>query len=1062
MLPQCSSTYLGQTLLTAPCGTHPLFIRLVPRDLEKKAQSELEGYLGVAQRHLPLSRPLTTIYDNSANPPPPPLSECLFFSGGLKVCSMSQQNLIVIGNGMVGHQLVEYLVAGGAHKKWQIVVFCEEPRLAYNRMALSEYFNGKTAEDLSLVKGNFYEEFGIQTLIGQLATGIDTVNKTVTSSSGAVFAYDKCVIATGSYPFVPPVPGSKGAGCFIYRTIEDLDAIQSFAKTCKKGVVVGGGLLGLECAQAMLNMGLETHVVEFAPRLMAVQLDEAAGAMLGRHIKSMGVKVHCSKNTQQIVGNKDKVEKMVFADGGELETDMIIFSAGIRPRDQIARDSGITVGPRGGIEVDEFCLTSAKDVYSIGECALAGGRIYGLVAPGYTMARTVADHVLGKEAEPFTGADMSTKLKIVGCDVAVIGDSLGTSESDLESFTVSQTSKGAYKKVVTNAAMDRIVGGIFVGNIDEYSTVLQMMLNEMPVPAEPESLILPANSGSAKIGGVDMLPDSAKLCSCHNVSKGEIVCSIKDGCLDVEAVKKCTKAGTGCGGCVPQLTELLAVEKAKMGVETTNYLCEHLKMSRQELCHTIMVKGYTDFATVIKEHGTGMGCEICKPAVASILAQTWADHIQRPDLAVLQDTNDYALGNIQRDGSYSVVPRTPAGEIHPKQLEILGQVGQKYGLYTKITGGQRVDFFGAKLHQLPSIWDDLHTQGFESGHAYAKALRTVKSCVGSTWCRYGVQDAVGWAVAIEERYKGIRMPHKFKMAVSGCTRECAEAQSKDLGIIATKSGWNVYVCGNGGMKPRHADLIAEDLSDEMCQKICDRFIIFYCRTGDRLQRTARWLEQLEGGLDYLKQVIIEDSLGICGELEAQMQSVVDKFQCEWKTTCLNPEQRARFKTFVNLPDDQQDDEHLVYQHERNQIRLPVLEPANPYPLAEPSPKPEIVKNGGGTEWVDVCPVAFFPDQSGVCAKVDKVQIAVVKVNKDQIYALHNYDPFADAHVISRGIVGDKAGVLKIASPLYKHNFALETGKCLNNPDVVLAMYPVQVRADGMIQVKSTPTNQYSP
>jgi nitrite reductase (NADH) large subunit len=972
---------------------------------------------------------------------------------------MSKPNLCVVGNGMVGHTLLESLVAGGAHNTWNILVFCEEPRVAYNRMALSEYFKGRTAEDLSLVKDNMYEQYGIKVLIGELATAIDPVNKIITSSSGPTYPYDKLVLATGSFPFVPPVPGSKGPGCFVYRTIEDLQAIQEFAKRCTKGVVVGGGLLGLEAAQAMLNMGLETHVVEFAPRLMAVQLDEAAGSVLLRHVQKMGVHVHVKKNTTQVVCGGEKVEKMVFADGGELETEMIVFSAGIRPRDQVARCSGINVGPRGGVEINDYCQTNYPDVYAIGEVALHKGRIYGLVSPGNQMARVCADHILGKDGDAFEGADMSTKLKIVGCDVAVIGDSLGNTPN-CESFTISQTSKGIYKKVSTNSTLDKVVGGIFVGDATEYNTVLSIMLNDLPVPAEPESLILPQieGGGGAALGSVQNLPDKAKVCSCHNVSKGDLVCAIKDGALEMDDLKSCTKAGTGCGGCVPMVKELLDFTKASMGIETTNYVCEHFKMTRQELCHSIMVKQLPDFKSVITELGTGMGCEICKPAVASILAQTFGDNIHRVDLAVLQDTNDYFLANMQRDGTYSVVPRTAGGEIHPKQLETLGAIGSKYGLYTKITGGQRVDFFGAQTYQLPKIWADLTAEGFESGHAYGKALRTVKSCVGSTWCRYGVQDSVGMAVDLENRYKGIRMPHKFKMGVSGCTRECAEAQGKDVGLIAVKGGYNVYVCGNGGMKPKHAELLATDLSEAEAVKLIDRFIMFYCRTADRLQRTARWLENLEGGMDYLKKVLIEDSLGINAELEKQLQMLVDGYQNEWETAIKNPEQCRRFVNFINLPDDQQHDETLVYQHERGQIRLPVLTPANPYPLPEPAAKPAAVFNGGGTAWADVCKLDIITPESGVCAKVDGVQIAVFRIQDSQVYALSNFDPFADANVISRGIVGDKAGVLKVASPLYKHNFALETGVCLSKPDVVIPRYPVQV-VDGMVQVKSTPISE---
>ena len=535
-------------------------------------------------------------------------------SDGVGKCTLfchfqgDQPNLCIVGNGMVGHTLLEALVAGGAHKKWNILVFCEEPRVAYNRMALSEYFKGRTAEDLSLVKKGFYEEFGIKVLLGELATVIDPVNKTVTSNKGPTYPYDKLVLATGSYPFVPPVPGSKGEGCFVYRTIEDLEAIQAFAKKCKRGVVVGGGLLGLECAQAMLNMNLETHVVEFAPRLMAVQLDDPASRMLLRHITKMGVHVHTSKNTSNIVGGDKKVEKMVFADGEELETEMIVFSAGIRPRDQIARDSGIKVGPRGGVEINDYCQTEHPDIYAIGEVALHRGKIYGLVAPGNEMARVCADHILGKDGEKFDGADMSTKLKIVGCDVAVIGDSLGNTP-DSESCTSGKSSQGVYKKVVTNSTGDKVVGGIFVGDITEYNTVLSIMLNDLPVPADPLSLIVAASEGgAAAVGGVQDLPDKAKVCSCHNVSKGELICAIKDGKTELEDLKACTKAGTGCGGCIPTVKELLDWQKSQMGIETTNYVCEHFKMTRQELCHTIMVKQLPDFKSVLAECGSGQVC----------------------------------------------------------------------------------------------------------------------------------------------------------------------------------------------------------------------------------------------------------------------------------------------------------------------------------------------------------------------------------------------------------------------------------------------------------------------
>ncbi|RYF67047.1 MAG: nitrite reductase (NAD(P)H), partial [Comamonadaceae bacterium] len=365
------------------------------------------------------------------------------------------------------------------------------------------------------------------------------------------------------------------------------------------------------------------------------------------------------------------------------------------------------------------------------------------------------------------------------------------------------------------------------------------------------------------------------------------------------------------------LADAVARADLRRGMAVNNHLCEHFAYSRQEIYHLVRVGQIKTFDELLARHGKGLGCDICKPVAASVLASIWNEFVLQPQLAALQDSNDYFLGNIQKDGTYSVVPRMPGGEVTPDGLIAVGSVAKKYGLYTKVTGGARVDMFGARLEQLPLIWEELIAAGFESGHAYGKSLRTVKSCVGSTWCRYGVDDSVGLAVLLENRYKGLRAPHKIKFGVSGCTRECAEAQGKDVGIIATEKGWNLYVCGNGGMKPRHAELIASDLSKDALIAMIDRFLMFYVRTADRLQRTSTWRESLEGGLDYLKQVLIEDSLGLGAELEAQMQHVVDTYQCEWKSAVEDPAVRQRFKSFVN---SEQPDARIVFVKERGQIR----------------------------------------------------------------------------------------------------------------------------------------------
>lgn len=823
--------------------------------------------------------------------------------------------IVVIGHGMVGHKFLESLLDAlphGAH----VSVLCEEPRPAYDRVHLSEFFSGKSADALSLVEPGFFDRDNVVLRLNARATAIDRAGKTVRASTGETLPYDKLVLATGSYPFVPPVPGKDRPDCFVYRTIEDLEAMRECGARSKSGVVIGGGLLGLECAKALRDMNLQTHVVEFSPRLMALQVDTAGGEMLRRKIEDLGVGVHTQKNTVQIVDGEQARHRLVFADGSQLETDMLVFSAGIRPRDELARQAGLAVGPRGGIAIDDRCLTSDPDIYAIGECALWNGQVFGLVAPGYDMARVAARHLAGESAE-FKGADMSTKLKLMGVDVASVGDAMGATAGS-RSFQFSDERKQVYKKIVVSACGKKLLGAVMVGDAAEYGTLQQMMLNGIALPDAPEFLILPQSDGQARPGlGPDALPASAQICSCNNVSKGRICEAVAGGVTAIGELKSCTKAGTSCGGCVPLVTQVMKAEMKKRGLAVNNHLCEHFAYSRQELFHLIKVERIRGFDELLHRHGKGLGCDICKPVAASIFASCWNDFILNQDHARLQDSNDYFLGNIQKDGTYSVVPRMPGGEVTPDGLMAVAQVAKKYGLYTKITGGQRVDLFGARVEQLPLIWEELIAAGFESGHAYGKSLRTVKSCVGSTWCRYGVGDSVGLAVELENRYKGLRAPHKIKFGVSGCTRECAEAQGKDVGVIATDKGWNLYVCGNGGMKPRHAELLASDLSKAQLIAYIDRFLMFYVRTADRLQRTSVWRENLEGGLDYLKDVVVNDTLGLAGELQAEMQHVVDTYACEWKTAVTNPEVRKRFRQFVN---SDQPDHHVIFVEERGQIR----------------------------------------------------------------------------------------------------------------------------------------------
>ncbi|MFI6102833.1 nitrite reductase large subunit NirB [Streptomyces sp. NPDC051310] len=820
----------------------------------------------------------------------------------------NKPTIVLVGHGMVGQRFLEALAERGVTERARIVVFCEEPRPAYDRVRLTSYFDGRTPEDLSMVEDGFMARHGIELHLDDPAETVDREARTVTSRAGHVVAYDTLVLATGSYPFVPPVPGKDATGCFVYRTIEDLLAIEEFAKTAKTGAVVGGGLLGLEAAGALKGLGLETHIVEFAPRLMPVQVDEGGGAALLRTIENMGLVVHTGTGTQEVLTEDGTVTGMALSDGSVLTTDMVVFSAGVRPRDQLARDCGLAVGERGGIAVDERCRTSDPAVYAIGECALAvDGRVYGLVAPGYEMALTAAATIAEEEASGFTGADMSTKLKLLGVDVASFGDAHGTAEGCLE-VVYSDSRAGIYKKLVVDAD-GALLGGVLVGDAESYG-MLRPMTGTKP-PVAPEQLVLPAGAGAPVTLGPSALPDEAIICSCHNVTKGAIC-----ACSSLPEVKKCTKAGTGCGSCVKVIQQLLP-KAADSG------MCACFSYTRSELYEIVRTMRFTSYGELLDSHGReeargGEGCEVCKPAVASILASLHNEYILDGERAALQDTNDHFLANMQRNGSYSIVPRIPGGEITPDKLIVIGEVARDFGLYTKITGGQRIDLFGARVDQLPAIWARLVDAGFESGHAYGKSLRTVKSCVGQTWCRYGVQDSVRMAIDLELRYRGLRAPHKLKSAVSGCARECAEAQSKDFGVIATANGWNLYVGGNGGATPRHADLLAQDLSDAELIRLIDRFLMFYIRTADRLERTASWLERLEGGLDHLRDVVVHDKLGLCDELEAQMAAHVASYRDEWAETLQDPERLRRFVSFVNAPDAP--DPSVRFVPERGQIK----------------------------------------------------------------------------------------------------------------------------------------------
>jgi nitrite reductase (NADH) large subunit len=968
--------------------------------------------------------------------------------------------VVVVGNGMVGHRFCEELRRRDAADCFEVVVFGEESRAAYDRVHLSDFFAGRKASELALADAAWYRERGIALRLGESVLQVDPERRELYTSRGRIQAFDRLVLATGSAPFVPPLPGVELEGVFVYRTLDDLEAIAAWGEQARSAAVIGGGLLGLEAAKAVRDMGLATSVVEAAPRLMPRQVDARGGAVLREAIARLGVDVRVDVRTECLLGVAGQVRGLRFKEGPDLQVEMVVISAGIRPRDELARAAGLRVGARGGIAVDDRLETSAAGVYAIGECALHRGGIYGLVAPGYEMAEVLAARLTG-EPRCFEGADLSTALKLLGVDVASFGDAFADTGGETRNVIFEDTRRGIYQKLLLDECGERLLGGILVGDAARYSALLQQCRAAEPLSQalreRPEALLF----GAAAVDAAAEGGDEAWVCSCNGVTRGAIRNAIAAHALTtVGGVKSCTRAGTGCGGCVPQVERILVQALEQAGRAVDRNLCEHFAYTRQELFQIVKLGRVHSFEALLAGHGSGHGCEVCRPAVASILTSTWNDPIL--DHTNIQDTNDRFLANVQRGGTYSVIPRVPGGEITPEKLIVLGEVAKKYDLYCKITGGQRIDLLGARVEQLPEIWAELVAAGFESGHAYGKAVRTVKSCIGSTWCRFGVQDSTAFAIRIEERYRGIRAPHKLKSAVSGCIRECAEAQSKDFGVIATEQGWNLYLCGNGGSHPRHADLVASDVDEERVIQLLDRFLMYYIQTANPLERTARWLERLDGGIAYLKRVIVDDALGIGEQLERDMQSLVDSYACEWAAVVRDPERRRAFRHFANSGEP---DPNLRFGQERGQKRpiawpeaIPSESDSQPQ---EPRPAGPTGPEGKGA-WRNVGRVDDFRPDSSSTVRVDGLQLAVFRLASREPgegdalaaigatgawYATQAMCPHRRDMVLGRGLVGSQAGEPKVACPLHKKTFSLATGRGLSDPAYRVRTFEVEVRGN---------------
>eukprot|EP00820_Chromera_velia_P006039 Cvel_3760.t1-p1 / transcript=Cvel_3760.t1 / gene=Cvel_3760 / organism=Chromera_velia_CCMP2878 / gene_product=Nitrite reductase [NAD(P)H] large subunit, putative / transcript_product=Nitrite reductase [NAD(P)H] large subunit, putative / location=Cvel_scaffold157:82205-91598(+) / protein_length=1116 / sequence_SO=supercontig / SO=protein_coding / is_pseudo=false len=998
-----------------------------------------------------------------------------------------RKKIVVLGHGPVGHNFLETMVEKGGNKLFELIVFCEELRPAYDRVKMTTFFEHRDPDKLALCDKGWFAENDISLFVGEKAFEVDREKKMV---NGRV-PYDYLVFATGSFPFVPPTPGlsTQTPGIFVYRTVEDMQAMIEFANQgAKKAAVIGGGLLGLEAAKAVADLGCETHVLEMAPFLMPTQLDSQGGLMLTEVIRGMGIHVHLGTRIKQIVTGEDgKCKGVEMSEGGAadaepflMDLDMIVVSCGVRPRDELAKQMGLEVGPRGGVKVDGKLRSSDSSVFAVGEVASYNGMCYGLWAPGVQQAGVLVENLILSETEgvslddaamkEYSGSDLSTKLKLLGTDVASLGASSAFwfkkqwDDKSMRKLVHHDEWAGVYKKLVFDGAGKKLMGALLVGDASSFGKLLGLAhRGDLKDNTPSDLLALGMGGGKAgAAGGDDAIDDDELVCSCNGVSAGCLRQAVADGLHDLEDIKKATKCGTGCGGCIATgpVKSIIKKKLKELGIEKKDAICGCIPFARKELFDIIKVKELMSYEAVIEacsENVPGKrGCEVCKPAVGSILASLWNDHVLAKDRAVIQDTNDRFLANIQRNGTYSVIPRIAGGEVTPEMLGVIADVGKKYGLYTKITGGQRIDLFGAQRKDLPAIWKILVDAGFESGHAYAKALRTVKSCVGSTWCRFGMQDSVTFAVRLENRYKGLRSPHKLKSGVSGCVRECAEAQGKDFGVVATEKGWNLYVAGNGGAKPAHAQLLASDVDDETCVKLIDRFLMFYIATAGPLERTAPWFQKLEGGMGYLKSVIVEDKLGICADLERMMEESLGKYECEWKRVVEDQDLWANFQHYANstLPDD------VEIEHQWVDMRGQLI-PA-PWEKQTGSFEPSVGKNAEGIDktgfrWVDCGRAAEFPRNGGAAVKYGQSQLAVFCFSgrgpngQDEWYATQNMCPHKRAFVLARGLLGEAptdsaegSAVPKVACPHHKRQFDLTTGKCLNDESMTINTWDVKV------------------
>ncbi len=799
----------------------------------------------------------------------------------------NKQKLVVIGNGMAGIAAVENILA--VKGDMDITVFGAEPYVNYNRILLSDILSGKTRPEATYLNTReWYDENGIRLYMNTKITAIDPEGKTVQDDEGIITPYDRLLIATGSHPFIPPIKGVEKRGVFPYRNMEDTEGIIAYSKQCRRVAVIGGGLLGLEAGRALVQRGLNVTLFHLVDRLMELQLDEESGLILKKEIERLGMTVHLNHSAVEILG-EGSVEGVAFSNGKAYEADMAVISTGIRPNVELAKHAGVHV--QRGIIVNDQMETSISGIYAVGECVEHRGKTYGIVAPLYEQAKVAAHTILGKPFKAYEGSMVATTLKVAGIDLVSIGNYMGNG-AGCETLVYSDRGMSLYKKLILQG--NRVVGAILLGDIHDSGRFHQYIKNQTDVTLFRKTLL--SGDAGKKGAGPAILEDEDMICGCMGVNKKTIVEAIKEHEVATrQGVGEKTKACTSCKSCGPLidqiLQEVLGGEYVPVA-EKSGEFCPCFNFSRKELVDQIRSLKLKAVSEVLTRLGNGSGCAYCKPGLSYLLSEIWMERHREERNA--RFINDRVHANIQKDGTFSVVPRIYGGVTSPSELRRIADVAEKYHVpMVKITGGQRIDLLGVKKEELPLIWADL---GMPSGHAYAKAVRTVKTCVGTEFCRFGVQDSTSFGIAMEKLFEGLYAPHKIKMAVSGCPRNCAESYVKDIGIVAVQTGWEIYIGGAAGMTVRKGDLLVAVKTDEEAFRAAALFLQYYREEGYYLERTYDFVVRV--GIEKIRQDLLDPESARPASLLEHFKLAKEAVVDPWKTESENPVHPHQFKELV--------------------------------------------------------------------------------------------------------------------------------------------------------------------